>query len=69
MTEKRYVFNVIVESQRGFALAYSGLIMETNWQVKSKAASEQTIHVVGALCGTALGLVIVSYVWLVKIYS
>jgi len=59
ITGKRYVFNVVAESQRGFNMTYAGLILQTDWQVIRKAASEQTLKVVGAIAGGVLAMVIV----------
>merc|ERR1719265_109571 len=59
ITGKRYVFNVVAESQRGFNMTYAGLILQTDWQVIRKAAADQTLRVVGAIAGGVLAMVIV----------
>jgi hypothetical protein len=59
ITGKRYVFNVVAESQRGFNMTYAGLILQTDWQVIRKAASQQTLQVVGAIAGGVLAMVII----------
>lgn len=69
ITDKRYVFNIIVESHRGFHMAYSGLIMRTDWQVIRQAASDKTLKVVGAVSGSVLGMVIIIYFLLLKLYG
>ena len=69
ITGKRYIFNVIAESERGFNSSYAGLILETDWQVMRRAASEKTITVVGAVTGSVLGMLIIIYVWMINLYG
>lgn len=69
ITGKRYIFNVIAESERGYNSSYAGLILETDWQVMRRAASEKTISVVGAVTGSVLGMVILIYVWMINLYG
>ena len=69
LTRKKYAFNVVAESLRGIKRAYAGLVLETNWDTFTSASSENTITVVGALIGTFVGLLVMGYVWLLKIYN
>ncbi|KAF4693464.1 hypothetical protein FOZ60_010882 [Perkinsus olseni] len=69
MAQKRYIFNVIVESKRGYMMAYSGIIMETDWIIYTKAASDKTLQLVGGVMGTVIGIIVVGYLWLVKVYN
>ncbi|KAF4702190.1 hypothetical protein FOZ63_028554 [Perkinsus olseni] len=69
MAQKRYIFNVIVESKRGYMMAYSGIIMETDWIIYTKAASDKTLQLVGGVMGTVIGIIVVGYLWLVKAYN
>merc|ERR1712217_994226 len=69
ITDKRYVFNVVVESKRGFKMAYAGLIMKTDWEVGRKGASDKTLAVVGAVAGSVLGMTVIIYILLLKIYA
>jgi hypothetical protein len=69
VAQRRYVFNVVVESQRGFRFAYAGLIMRTDWQVVRQAASDNTLKVVGAVSGSVLGMVIIIYFLMLKLYG
>jgi hypothetical protein len=69
MTDKKYAFNVIVESERGFTMAYGGLIIQTNWKVVTQYGSDQALKVVGAVSGSVLGIVIIGYIWLLKLYN
>jgi hypothetical protein len=69
LTRKKYAFNVVAESMRGIKRAYSGLVLETNWDTFTSATSENTVTIVGALIGTFLGLLVMGYVWLLKIYN
>lgn len=67
--EKRYIFNVVAESDRGFKIAYAGLIMKTNWEVVYQAASDKTLKVVGAVSGSVLGMVVVIWFLMLKLYG
>lgn len=69
ITQKRYIFNVVAESERGFKMAYAGLIMRTDWQIVTQAASDKTLRVVGAVSGSVLGMVIIGYLWMIKLYG
>lgn len=66
---KRYVFNVIAESNRGFNMSYAGLILRTDWQVVRKAASDNTLQVVGAVTGSVFAVVIILYLWMIQLYG
>jgi len=69
VTQKRYVFNVIAESNRGYNMSYAGLILSTDWQVERKAASQQTLMAVGGVTGSIFAMVIVIYSWMVSLYG
>ena len=69
ITDKRYVFNVVAESYRGHKMAYSGLIMRTDWEVIRQAANDRTLRVVGAVSGSVLGMVILIYFVMLKLYG
>ena len=69
ISEKRYIFNVVAESDAGFFMAYAGLIMRTDWQIVTQAASDKTLKVVGAVSGSVLGMVIIGYLWMIKLYG
>jgi len=69
ITSKRYVFNVVVESKRGFKMAYAGLIMRTDWEVVRQATSDKTLQVIGAVSGSVLGMVFIIYFLMLKIYG
>mmetsp|Transcript_60668 Transcript_60668/g.113347 ORF Transcript_60668/g.113347 Transcript_60668/m.113347 type:complete len:353 (+) Transcript_60668:18-1076(+) len=69
ITDKRYVFNIVAESERGHRMAYAGLIMRTDWEVVRQAASERTLRVVGAVSGSVLGMVIIIYFLMLKLYG
>jgi len=69
VAQRRYVFNVIIESQRGFRFAYAGLIMRTDWQVVRQAASDSTLKVIGAVSGSVMGMVIIIYFLMLKLYG
>ncbi len=63
------MFNVVAESWRGILTAYSGILMKTDWNVVTKAASDRTLKIVGIICGTVIGIVVIGYLWLLKIYN
>jgi len=69
VAQRRYVFNIVVESQRGYRFAYAGLIMRTDWQVVRQAASDSTLKVIGAVSGSVLGMVIIIYFLMLKLYG
>eukprot|EP00933_Yihiella_yeosuensis_P057092 TRINITY_DN56655_c0_g1_i1.p1 TRINITY_DN56655_c0_g1~~TRINITY_DN56655_c0_g1_i1.p1 ORF type:complete len:342 (-),score=56.17 TRINITY_DN56655_c0_g1_i1:65-1090(-) len=69
ITDKRYVFNVVAESYRGHKMAYAGLIMRTDWEVVRQAASDKTLKVVGAVSGSVLGMVVMIYFLMLKLYG
>eukprot|EP00427_Karlodinium_veneficum_P024959 CAMPEP_0169105456 /NCGR_PEP_ID=MMETSP1015-20121227/23806_1 /TAXON_ID=342587 /ORGANISM="Karlodinium micrum, Strain CCMP2283" /LENGTH=274 /DNA_ID=CAMNT_0009166817 /DNA_START=358 /DNA_END=1182 /DNA_ORIENTATION=+ len=69
VAQRKYVFNVVVESNRGFFFAYAGIIMRTDWQVIRQAASDTTLKVVGAVSGCVLGMVIIIYFLMLKLYG
>jgi len=66
ITEKRYVFNVVVESQRGFRMAYAGLIMRTDWE---EVKPDKTLKVIGAVGGSVLAMVVIIYFLMLKLYG
>jgi hypothetical protein len=69
ITDKRYVFNVVVKSKRGYKFAYAGLIMRTDWEVVRQAASDKTLKVIGAVSGSVLGMIVIIYFLMLKLYG
>jgi hypothetical protein len=69
VAQRRYVFNIVAESHRGFRMAYAGLIMRTDWQVVRTAIGDSTLKVVGAVSGSVLGMVVIIYFLMLKLYS
>lgn len=69
ITDKRYVFNIVAESERGYRMAYAGLIMRTDWEIIRQAASDKTLKVIGAVSGSVLGIVVIIYFLLLKLYG
>mmetsp|Transcript_59309 Transcript_59309/g.164016 ORF Transcript_59309/g.164016 Transcript_59309/m.164016 type:complete len:352 (-) Transcript_59309:126-1181(-) len=57
---KQYVFNIVVESYRGFKCAYAGLIAGTEWEVTEALAGDETVQTVGAVSGSVLAMVVLS---------
>lgn len=50
-------------------MAYAGLIMRTDWEVIRQAANDRTLRVVGAVSGSVLGMVIIIYFLMLKLYG
>lgn len=69
MPERRYVFNVVAVSRRGFKAAYAGLIMRTQYDVVRQAASDTTLKAIGVVAGGSLGMVIIIYFMMLKLYG
>jgi hypothetical protein len=69
ITNKRYAFNIVVESQRGQFMTYSGLIMTTDWQNVQQFASDKTLKVVGVVAGSVLGAVMLVYFIMLGFYG
>lgn len=59
----------MAESSRGHRIAYAGLIMRTDWEVITQAASDKTMQVVGAVSGSVLGMVVIIYFLMLKLYG
>jgi hypothetical protein len=69
VVDKRYVFNVVAESHRGMMMAYSGLIVRTQWSVVRQATDDKTLKVVGGIAGAILAFVLVIYFLMLKLYG
>jgi len=69
MPERRYVFNVVAVSIRGHKQAYAGLIMRTQYDVVRQAASDNTLKAIGIVAGGSLGMVVVIYFMMLKLYG
>jgi hypothetical protein len=69
ITDKRYVFNIVAQSEYDQHMAYSGLIMKTDWEVVRQAASDKTLRVVGVVSGSVLAMVVIVYVLMLKLYG
>merc|ERR1711918_187949 len=57
ITDRQYVFNIVAQSELDQFMAYSGIIVKTDWEVVRKAASDQTLKVVGVVSGSVLAMV------------
>jgi len=69
ITDKRYVFNVVAESHRGFMMAYGGLVMRTDWEEVRQFMSDKSLRVVGAVSGSVLAMVVIIYFLMLKLYG
>jgi hypothetical protein len=61
LPNKRYAFNVVVESERGLVMAYSGIILSTDWKQVKQLTSDSTLKAIGAVAGSVLGAVFLVY--------
>jgi len=69
IVNRRYVFNVVAETDRGYRAAYSGLIVKTDWAVKRQEGEDsEVMNVLPPLFGGILGLVVTLYIWMVNWY-
>jgi len=69
---RRYMLNIVAESYRGFNVTYSGIVVSTDWSESRHALgdwSEQTTNLIGAICGTVFGVLVIGYLWIVKLYK
>jgi len=66
---RRYMFNIVSESYRGFQAAYSGVVVTADWMETSKLVSDGVMGLIGAICGTVFGVVVIGYLWIVKLYK
>jgi len=66
---RRYMFNIVAESQRQFNASYSGIIVSTDWTQTSQLWSDKTTGLIGAICGTIFGVIVIGYLWIVKLYA
>lgn len=66
---RRYMFNIVAESHRGYNSTYSGVIVTTEWKETTTLFSDRALSIIGAILGTLFGVVLISYLWIVKLYS
>lgn len=72
LPKKKYMFNVVAESMRGFNSSYSGIVVSSDWKDTTKLFGDNAdtvIAIVGSVCGTVFGVVIMGYLWFVKLYN
>mmetsp|Transcript_96043 Transcript_96043/g.222653 ORF Transcript_96043/g.222653 Transcript_96043/m.222653 type:complete len:337 (+) Transcript_96043:67-1077(+) len=67
VTGKQYVFNVVVESYRGYKCAYAGLIAGTEWVVTDALGNAPTLQAGGSVLGSVLALSVLSIGVMLKI--
>lgn len=70
--KKRYMFNIVAESMRTFNASYAGIIVHTDWVEVNKLgdnSADTVTALVGAICGTVFGVVVIGYLWIVKLYN
>jgi len=66
---RRYAFNVVAESAQGLDSAYAGIITSAGWKEATKLASDKAIGLLAAITSTVLGVVLIGYIWIVKLYD
>mmetsp|Transcript_148 Transcript_148/g.553 ORF Transcript_148/g.553 Transcript_148/m.553 type:complete len:377 (-) Transcript_148:183-1313(-) len=66
---KRYMFNIVSESNRGFNSTYSGIIVSAEWTETTQLFSDSVVALLGAISGTVFGVIVIGYLWIVKLYK
>jgi len=66
---RRYLFNIIATSYRNHSASYSGIIVDTDWDETTQLLTDRVTSLVAAICGTVFGIVIIGYLWIVKLYN
>lgn len=66
---RRYMFNVVSESYRGFNSTYSGIVVSADWTETAQLLTDSVVGLIGAVCGTVFGVVVIGYLWIVKLYK
>lgn len=66
---RRYMFNIVSESRRGFNASYSGIIVSPDWEETTQLLPDSVVALIGAICGTVFGVVVVGYLWIGKLYN
>jgi hypothetical protein len=72
LPKRRYMFNVVSESMRNFNSSYAGIIVSSDWKETAKLFGESAdtvVPLVGGICGTIFGVVVMGYLWIVKLYN
>jgi hypothetical protein len=69
MLDSKYAFNVVGVTANGLKLAYSGMAISTSWEVSNSAISEKTMSIISAVLGGLLGIIVMGYIWLQKVYQ
>jgi len=72
LPKKQYMFNIVSESMRAFNSTYSGIIVVSDWKDTTKLfgdTADTVVPLVGAVCGTIFGVVVMGYLWIVKLYN
>lgn len=72
LPKKKYMLNIVAESMRSFNSSYSGIIVSSDWKDTTKLfgdSADTVIAIVGSVCGTVFGVVIMGYLWFVKLYN
>merc|ERR1719215_637565 len=65
---RRYMLNIMSDSHRAFNSTYSGIIVSTDWTESNQVWGDSVIGLIGAICGTVFGVVVIGYLWIVKLY-
>mmetsp|Transcript_1086 Transcript_1086/g.2494 ORF Transcript_1086/g.2494 Transcript_1086/m.2494 type:complete len:346 (-) Transcript_1086:126-1163(-) len=65
---RRYLVNVVAESARGYKIAYAGLITTADWNTVTQMTSDQTLKAIGAVSGSVLGVLMIVFFVVVRLY-
>jgi len=66
---RRYMINIVSESQRDHNSSYSGTIVSMDWSEQTQVFTDSVVGLIGAICGTVFGVLVIGYLWIVKLYN
>lgn len=72
LPHRRYMLNIMAESNRQFVASYSGIIVSAEWSDSRHVFSEwseTTTSLMGAIVGSIFGVLGIGYMWIVKLYK
>lgn len=67
--KRRYMFNIVADSMRSFNATYAGVILSARWNEPTQVFDDKVIGLIGAVTGTVVGVVVIGYLWIVKLYN
>uniref|UniRef100_A0A0G4HWU0 Uncharacterized protein n=1 Tax=Chromera velia CCMP2878 TaxID=1169474 RepID=A0A0G4HWU0_9ALVE len=55
--------------RRGFKAAYGGVVLKTEWDTSEKGITDATLALIAAVAGSVIGVVVIAYLWMLKVYA